>query len=572
MTERRGDQGFTVTPQRLGGDRGGLGGGSRRRRLGLVLVVASAAAIFTIAWLGPRLNDRPSFDTAFFATPVPSATVSPSASPTVRPIGSPTATPLPSITRPEGLARIGKVAIITDGLRVLDLATGDITAGPQTQFGRDAIFRTPGGDGWTCICFTDGFSSDGSNLTIEVVGTLPSGAPGDSTELAEMPNTIQDENGQPSVTSDIDTFDGNRHGLLALAIRKDTSWQFTVSPLDINGRKLGAPVELGKASAPVPVPSAGATAAPSPVGRIDVYVDGPHLRISPDGRVAFVWANLQRSDQEGNSVNGVHAWRIALNPDGSVDTVADAPALRDAPIFCPWIGFAAADRLAWLCPDFSFMGTGGFDGTWAFGAIDLDGRPTASTKVPLNQDHFFGPPLFDRANGQLYAWDSTGLTITRIDVHSGAVAKTTYDPLQQETVGFAPGGGSAPVDWHDADSAMKLNGYGAIAGSPEGDRLYAVAFGPQGSSDPVSQPSRGIFVIDPSTLALVDRWAPAANYFAVAALPNGLVAASGMPGVQADGSFAPWQGSITIHEAPDGQILERFGQLGEGSAPFVLDR
>ena len=571
MTERRGDHGFTVSPQRLGGGRSSRGGGSPRRRLGLVLVVGSAAAILTIGWLGPRLSDRPSFDTAFFATPVLSATVSPSASPTVGPIGRPTATPLPSITRPEGLAPIGKVAIVTDGLRVLDLATGDITAGPQTQFGRDAIFRTPGGDGWTCICFTDGFSSDGSNLTIEVVGTLPSGAPGDVTELAELPNAIQDENGQPSVTTDVDTFDGNRHGLLALGIRKDASWQFTVSPLDVDGRRLGKSVELGKASAPVPAPSAGTTAAPSPVGRIDVYVDGPHIRVSPDGRVAFVWANLQRSDQEGNALNGVHAWRVALNADGSVDTVADAPALRDAPMYCPWIGFAAADRLAWLCPDFSFIDASGFDGTWAFGTVDLDGRPAGSTKIPLNQDQFFGPPLSDRANGQLYAWDPIGLTIARIDVHSTAVARTTFDPLQQSTAGLPPGGGSAPVNWHDGDSAVKVNGYGAIAGSPTGDLLYTVGFEPQSVSDSGAQPSRGIFVIDRSTLALVDRWAPAAEYISVAALPNGLIAASGMPGVQADGTMAPWEGSLTIHEAAEGRILVRFGQLGDANAPFVID-
>jgi hypothetical protein len=571
MTERRGDQGFTVTPQRLGGGRGG-GRGSRLRRLGLAVVVAAAAAIFAIGWLGPRLNGRPSFDTAFFATPIPAATQTPTASSTIGPLFSPLATPLPSITRPTDLVPIGKVAIVTEGLRIVDLATGEVTSGPPTQFGRDAIFRTPGSDGWTCICITDSFSGEGSSLTIEVVGTLPSGAPSDATQLVVLPNLVQDETGQQSVTTDVDLFDGSRHGLLAVATRTGTSWRFTVSPLDVTGRRLGKPVDIGRAEAPVPVPSAGATAAPSPVGRVDVYVDGPHIRISPDGSVAFLWANLQRSDQEGNAVNAIHGWRIALNPDGSVGTVSDVPALLDLPLFCPSIGFGAADRLAWLCPDFSRVDTGAFNGQWIFGAIDLDGRLAASTQVPLNTDQFYGAPLYDRANGQLYAWDQNGLTVTRIDVHSGAVAKTTFDPLQQTSEGLAPGGGSAPVDWHDGDSAVKLNGWGAIAGSPEGDRLYAIGFGPQGSSDPVALPSRGIFVIDPSTLALVDRWAPAANYWAVAALPNGLVAASGMPGVQVDGSFAPWQASLTIHEAPDGRILERFGQLGEGSPPFVIDR
>src|SRR5205814_7900977 len=100
MTERRGDQGFTVTPQRLGGH--DVRGGSRRRRVGLAVVSAAAAAIFTIGWLGPRLNDRPSFDTAFFATPTPTSSApSPTPTPTFVPIGPIGGTPPPPLTRPE---------------------------------------------------------------------------------------------------------------------------------------------------------------------------------------------------------------------------------------------------------------------------------------------------------------------------------------------------------------------------------------------------------------------------------------------------------------------------------------
>jgi hypothetical protein len=572
MTERRGDQGFTVAPQPLGGGRGGPGG-SRRRRIGLAVVSATAAAIVTIGWLGPRLNDRPSFDTGFFATRTPSSTpLAPSATPTLVPIGPAIGTPLPSVTRPDGVVASGRVAIVTDGLRILDLASGDIAEGPSIQYARDAIFRASSGEGWTCICFRDGGSDAGLSLTIEVIGIARSGERSDVTTLTDLPNPVDHETGQPAITSDLDTFDGNRRGLLALGIRDGTSWKFSVSPVDIDGRRLGASVAIGKAAAPVPVPSADATAEPSPQGRIDFYVDGPHVRVSPDGRVAFLWAALQRADEQGNAVTAVHAWRMTLKPNGSVDEVADARAMLDLPQFCPWVGFAAADRLAWLCPDFSDTGTGGFEGTWRFGSVDLDGRPAGSVRIPLNPDQFFGAPLFDRANGQLYAWDPTGLTISRIDAHTATVVRATLDPLVGSSPGLAPGGGSAPPDWHDGDSAVKLNGYGAMAGSPAGDRLYAVGFEPQGNQDSGAQPSRGIFVIDRSTLALVDRWAPAADYLAVSMLPDGLVAASGMPGIQTNGQFAPWQGSLTIHEPTDGRVLVRFGQLGDGNPPFVVDR
>lgn len=570
VTERRGDQGFTVAPQRLGGGRGGAGR-SRRRRIGLAVVSAAAAAIITIGWLGPRLNDRPSFDTAFFATPTPSSTApDPSATPTIAPIGQVVATPLPSITRPDGAVANGQVAIVTDGLRVLDLASGHISEGPSLQYGRDAIFRASSDDGWTCVCFRDRGLDATQTVTIELIGIAPSGEQTDATTLADLANPIENETGQPTVSSDLDTFDGNRRGLLALGTRHGTKWQFTISTVDIDGRRLGAPVAIGKASAPVPVPSPHATAEPSPQGRVDIYLDGPHLRVSPDGRVAFLWESIQRADDQGNALTEMHAWRVTLKRDGSVDGVADAPALHDLPAFCPWVGFAAADRLSWFCPDYS--DTSGPDTGWRFGSIDLAGRAAGSAQIPLNQDQYFGAPLFDRANGQLYAWDPTGLTISRIDVHTATVAQATFDPLAGSSPGVAHGGGSAPPEWHDGDSAVKLNGYGAMAGSPAGDRLYAVGFEPQNNQDSGASPSRGIFAIDRSTLALVDRWAPAADYMAVSMLPSGLVAASGMPGVQTDGRMAPWQGSLTIHDPTDGRILVRFGELGEGTPPFVVDR
>jgi hypothetical protein len=569
MTERGGDQGFTVTPQRLG-DGGSRGGGSRRRRLGLALVVAVAAAILTIGWLGPRLSDRPSFDVAFFATPTPRAT--PSASPTIAPFGPVLATPLPEITRRDGPVPTGQVAIMTDSLRVLDLATGIVTSGPPTQFGRDAIVRAPTGGGWTCVCFRDGESSTGQNLTIAIVDIAPTGETGDSTDVATLPNTIQDETGQPLLTTDVDMFDANRHGLLALATRNDKGWSVTVAQISLDGRKLGAAVELGKVVAPpAPEPSAGQSTPPPEAGPDQVYIDGPHVRVSPDGRTAFVWVVPQRSSAEGDGVSAIHAWRVALDPDGSVGSVTDAPGLQALPMYCSSAGFASADRLAWLCADFSDR-TNGFAGRWLFGSVDLDGRPAGATAVTLGQDEFFGAPLFDRANGMLYAWDPTGLTVVRIDVRGVVLDRASYDPNEQSVVGLPPGGGFAAPDWHDGDSAVKLNGYGAIAGSPGGDRLYAVGFDRESSSDSGTRPSQGIFVLDRSTLALVDRWAPAANYISVAVLPGGLIAASGMPGVQTDGEFAPWQGSLTIHEAPEGRVLVRFGQLGEGNPPLVIDR
>ncbi|HEV7810452.1 MAG TPA: hypothetical protein VGO64_07625, partial [Candidatus Limnocylindrales bacterium] len=102
-----------------------------------------------------------------------------------------------------------------------------------------------------------------------------------------------------------------------------------------------------------------------------------------------------------------------------------------------------------------------------------------------------------------------------------------------------------------------------------GSRLYAIGYSPnQGNA---MQPSLGVFVFDPQTLALLDRWDPAALYVTLRPVLGGrAIAVSGMASVDASGHEAPWEGSVTLHDATDGRILERFGQLGQGVQPFLI--
>jgi hypothetical protein len=570
MTERRGNQGFTVAPQRLGDERGGPGR-ARLRRIGFGLVLAVAAAIFTIGWLGPRLSDRPNLEISYFATATPGPSARASATPT--PFGTAVATPLPSITRPDGPLPSGQVAIVTNAFHVLDLATGEISTGPPATFWHDAIFGAATGAGWTCICLGDAVDSGASSVPIRMVGIGSTGTATDSTEVAVLPNSSV--NGQPSLTTDVDTFDGGRRGLLAVANRSGESWRFTVSSIDVAGRRLGSSVLLGKFAAPPPrpVPSPRPSVDPSIPDQDELYLDGPHVRVAPNGRVAFIWGTVQRF----NPSNGeqpptkVHAWRVALDADGSIEKVTAAPGLLTLPQWCPTIAFASADRLAWLCP-YQADPTSSYDGTWQFGALDLDGRRAGTTELKLGMDGYIGQLLFDRANGMAYLWDATGLSIARIDVHALTVEQTMFDPLARSSTGLAPAGGPAPVDWHDADSAVRQNAFTTITGGLDGERLYAIGFDPVSPSDQGSLPSRGIFVIDRSTLALVNRWAPAANYQAVTALPGGLVAAAGQSGIETNGKYAPWDASLTIYDEADGRIVVRFGQLGNDNPPLVVNR
>jgi hypothetical protein len=112
-----------------------------------------------------------------------------------------------------------------------------------------------------------------------------------------------------------------------------------------------------------------------------------------------------------------------------------------------------------------------------------------------------------------------------------------------------------------------------MAAAPDGSRLYLVGYDAAKQSERGNQVSAGIFVVDPGTLALLDRWDPDAQYFAVQPIEDGsIVVAAGAPAVDAEGSSVPWQASLTFHDASDGRILLRLGQMGDGAYPQILHR
>ncbi len=568
MTERRGDQGFSVPPQRIGGRPGRPGGsaGSRRRRLGLAVVVVAAGAIVAISWLGPRLTARPNFDVSFFATPTPDAPPTRTPTPDGTVLADNVATPLPDITRPDGPVPTGRIAVQTGDLRIIDLASGTVVTGPRALAGRDAVVRSPGGDGWTCVCFDDG-ETTGEPARILRIVTIDASGQADAKELARYPRPVS-ESSQSDVATDVDlaAVAGRTHGLVAVASRDGgDSYRFSIASIDLEGRTLGRAVDLGSVgTSPTPVPSS------SPDGSLELYFDGPHIRISPDGRVAFVWGMIQRVDGNGGIANDVRAWRVPLAADGSIGSVTVAPGLLQMPRFCSGVGFAAPDVLAWVCQQ---AGDGGVvsDGLWQIGTVGLDGEAIAGIALTSVTTNAFLEPLFDRANGQIYTWDPGFLSISRYDAHTLAGTTTSFDAVLQTALGVPAGGGTAVADWRHPISALSGSS-GTITGSLDGERLYALGFNRDAAPDSGTQPSLGVFVIDRRTLALVGRWAPAASYITLTALAGGYVAASGLPGIKEDGHFAPWEASLTIHNAADGRILVRFGQLGSDGPVSVVDR
>ena len=534
-----------------------------------------------LAWLGPRLDNRPSFDLSFFATPTPRATPIPSPTATggadASPIVPDSPTPLPEITRTDGAAPTGRVALAADGLRILDLASGQLEKGADVLLGSDAVVRAPDDRGWRCICFVDDIVAGEPVRVVRVRAIGPTGATADSFDVLTLPTRFSDEMAQPDPTTDVDIRPDGRAGLLAIGSRVDDHWRIKVAAIDLDRRVAGGIVELGDAtsadpdSSPGASPFAPASESPAP-GFPNRFIDGPRVRISPDGRVAFVWAIVQTNSADAVIATRVNAWRVALGPDGAVGEVRPVTSLDRLPSFCGYVAFAARDRLAWFCPRFSTDPSSGAVGSWTLGTIDLDGRAAGSQDIPAQPDGFFGEPLVDRANGWVYAWDPINLILTRLDVHSLGVDSVQFDAAAERATGLPPAGGTAQPDWRDTDSAVQLLSYSQIAGSPDGARMYVLGFDRIETPEARGQPSLGIFVIDRATLALVDHWAPAAAYLAISVDRDGQILAVGQPGVAADGRPAPWQGSLTVHAPADGRILVRYGQLGQDQPPLVFDR
>lgn len=576
MTERRGDQGFAVVPQRIGGDpdgRGAGGGPARRRRLATLLVLGAGIAVVGVAWAGPRLDQRPEFNLGYLATPVPRTTPSPS--PTARPIGpssSPRPTPLPPITRPDGVTLEGHVAMVADRFRVLDLATGTTAEGPEIVRGRDAVFPSAEGSGWTCVCFLDD-GHEPNSLGLAVLRIDSDGSGWRSIDLGTE-FSMGDVRFGPGRSSEVDLAADRRHGLIATSEQVDRAggWTFAVRSIDVTVGRVGSAHDLGNLRVPLlPQPSAraGSSAEPELPPDENAYLDGPNVRMAPDGRSAFVWATAQRSRADGVSTTDQRGWRVTLDDAGAIVSVDESTAFEDLTPFCWSVGFVADDRLLWICRTYGLDPVSPDVETLSIRILDADGRVTRAADLP-STGSYEGSPLLDRANGLVYFWSPSSLLLTRIDLATMDVEMARFDEAGAPTAGIATGGGQPP-DWHELDSIMARWSDPQMIGEAGSSRLFLVGAAPSPVGQSPFQRSLGIFVADGAALALLDRWAPAANYLTLSYPSPGLVMAVGVANVDADGRPAPWLGTLTVHDSTTGSILGRYAQFAEDVHPWVVD-
>ncbi|HET9615291.1 MAG TPA: hypothetical protein VFP22_10800, partial [Candidatus Limnocylindrales bacterium] len=407
--------------------------------------------------------------------------------------------------------------------------------------------------------------------TIDLVRLSPAGEPISRQKIGTLGVDIGPKSVR-SISTDMDLAADGRRGLLVIGFLTDETVSYDAMPIDLGAGQIGPLVHIGtQVVPPAPPPSSDAPSIDPGQGPDLPQLYGPVVRMSPSGSHAFVWGVLQQPAVVGPTAELPIAWNVALDDRGTPTTSTPAAGLAKMPLYCGALGFVSDVRLVAICPHFPARGVDA-PLEWAF--VDVNGDGSHEREIALPALQSFTPDItFDRANQIAWIWDATRLTLARIDMGTTELTSTTYPPNVDLAPGIgAPFRGRSPV-WDRPVSAV----YGAIGqqmvGSADGTRMYLVGTGGGPTGGDGQPASLGIFVVDPRTLALVDRWDPDANYVSVQlAFDDAVVVASGAPGIDASGANAAWDASLTFHAAQGGQILLRLGQVGNGWAAVVVDR
>jgi hypothetical protein len=559
------DPGFEIVPTRVGVEPvDGRRGRSSRPRLRIIIVVLVALAIPAVAVAGPRIEWRPAIDlSALRPTPTPDPTPSPS--PTVTPTETPvpTATPLPPITIGVGPLPSEPLPIDAAGFRLIDPSTGTLGPGPDVRLDNDAVFREVGGDGWWCVCFAHAPLVDSESVDVTVrqfdrnLTEINRFAVATYKSVAAAGQFV-------GVGLDLERSADGRIAYLAIGERNLERWTILLAVVDIEHGNLLGSTRLATIRLPAqPQPSPSSDNAP-----IDSYLDGPTMRLSPDGRQLLVVASLYPNAESGQP--GRHAWFVDLAGDAATDPIG---AVR--PVDPPLLGqLASCGLMTWSAPDELVMTCWDQFGVSSrpkvsFSAFDLAGRQTGGASVELSGGAGFASPLIDTANGLVYFWEPDSHTLHRLHLRGGRSDQLVVDPASPQISNLVPIVGPSPEPpptWATATPAFPLYPSQLVA-APGETRIYALGMAATGSalgSRDWRAGSTGVWVFDTTSFSLVDHWPAAAPYASIALTPGGRwLIAAGQNGVDVAGNTAGWDSSVSIHDTVDGRLALQLGRLGE---------
>ena len=551
----RPSQGFEVAPVPLGG---GSGARRRRRRLPALVVLLVAIAVPVIAWVGPKIEVRPNLDLAFNAAPTASPTATPRRTPTP---SSPLPTALPEITFAEGPRPTVPIAIDVGGVRILDPGTGELGPVTSVHVDRDAVFTAV--DGWWCVCFSRGSFSNSETTTVTVQRIDAAGRLTSSVPVGEYTSATDSPDQDIYTRFDLELAPDGRTAYLASAVRSGRIWTVAVDTIDLKAGGILAHTELAKFDMDT---LSDPKASPSP-SSIQVYLSGPSIRLSPDGRRLLAWASLDAfSDSGGEAGSTPTAWLIDTTAaaDGTVGAVMNMDAGFAASMrMCGWAAWSSEERFVTTC----FSGqAGGSQVDVTFTEVGIDGGEIRHVQIAISNESWFTEPIFDRANMILYLWDPNGHLLHRIDFEherADSLAVDRDSGTAVESPPDLPPLGRAPA-WTPVSSDMRMWYSPQLVAEPGGSRLFAIGLTQQEApSRNYVFKSSGIWVFDTSDFALADHWNPVTGYGSIGISRDGRwLTAAGMPQMDAEGRPTDWQASLTVIDTSDGRAALRLGRLG----------
>jgi hypothetical protein len=555
----RGDRGFEVVPTRIGGS-GGPGRSLRRPRGPIILVLLLAIAIPTVAWIGPRIVWRPEVDISFLRPTPPAPTSTP------RPTPVPTRalpTPLPGITVGVGPHPTEPFPVDVDGLRLADPTTGSLGPPLGLRGDTDAIFTSPNGKGWWCVCFDRVSVVDRETATVEIRRIDRSGRVTLRQTVGEYRSVAPPPSQDFYTRFDLVVSPDERTAYLTSATRSGDRWAVAVEAIDLaNGRILGR-TDLGIIAIP-PIP--GPTPPPEE-GTFENYLSGPFTRLSPDGRRMLVWAWMDGGSPSGPQAPPVpQGWLIDVGQEaddggvGLLTTIGESLATRLRG--CWWVAWTTGDELGAVCWPID-----GFGSTPTLTLVDPQGTELGHVDLASTGDSWIAEPLLDRANRLVFSWQPTGHTLQRVDLDRLKVDALNVDPAA--TVGRTPGsgsggpGGGLRPEWASFTSSARIFYVPQLLAEPGGDRLFALGIRQEEGGRRYSLASTGIWVFGAGELSLLDRWAPVAAYGSIGlSSDQRWLMAAGQPRSDEDGNETNWESSITVHDVADGRPALQLGMLG----------
>ena len=449
------------------------------------------------------------------------------------------------------------------GVRLADPSTGELGPAFPLSVGNDAVFTSPAGDGFWCVCFTRTSESGGETASVEIRRVDKTGRVTQARKIGDYGSVAAPPYQDFAARFDLEVSRDQRTAYLSSATRAGDHWSVSVEAIDLSTDTVVGRTDLGNVAIP-PAPSP----APSPdPGMIENYFSGPFTRLSPDGRRLIVHASVDSYAMTGGPVEmaSPQAWLIDLGEDAGGGSIGRATAITGAFVArvrgCYWMAWTTNDELAAIC-----WPTQEGRSVATLSLIKPDGTELRTFDLFDTSNAWLTDPVLDRANRRVFIWQPGNHILRRLDLDSGKVDELKVDPAATGggpagSGGVVPDTGSHP-EWATFSSDFRIYYGPQLVAEPGGTRLFALGV-LSSESNNYEPSSSGVWVFDANTLALVDRWTPVAAYGSIGLSKDGRwLFAAGAPSVDDEGKQTAWEASITVHDVSDGRPALQLGRLG----------